>query len=185
MLNVHYNRSIARVVGDGLIPVCVVCYCGGSCHWCAAIVIVSKSIHVFNTTFVYANCWNNVGWSIIVGDISTIHNCLTDVGGLWLNCFSVVDLRCFTIIGCCCIYRENICVLLCVALILYLIHNFTTFKIKNCIWWYFSNADWITYYFNSKFPDFVSKLSNASSKYSDFGFCLNFNSIMIIIDIVV
>ena len=127
MLNVHYNRSIACVVGDEQIPGCIVCYYEWSCHWCTVVVIVSKSIHVFNMICTYANCWN-IGWLIIVGDIPIIHNCLTDVVGLWLNCLSVVDLRCFVITKCCCIYFKNLAVSLSVALTLYGIPNCTKFK---------------------------------------------------------
>ena len=65
----------------------VLCDFGCSCHWCTAIVIVPKSIHVLNTSCGYGNCLNNVGCLIIVGDMSIIHNCLTDVVGFVIELF--------------------------------------------------------------------------------------------------
>ena len=55
------NHDYYVDVGDGYILICVVYDFGCSCHWDTAIVTVSKLTHVFNTTFVYANCWINVG----------------------------------------------------------------------------------------------------------------------------
>ena len=95
----HYYRVD---VGDRSMPVYLIWYCGCSCHWCTVIVILSKPIHVFNMTCGYVNCWNNVGWSIIVDDSLIADNILTDVVGLWLNYLSVVDLRFFRIIEYCC-----------------------------------------------------------------------------------
>ena len=110
----------------------VLCDCGCSCHWDTLVVIVSKSIHVFNTTCGDGNCWN-VGGSNIVGDSSIIHNSLTDVFALRLNYLSIVDWRCFAIIGCCCIYVENSAVVLSVAFILYGLPNCSKFKIKTVV----------------------------------------------------
>ena len=111
----HSNLRIFNDIGAVLVEILIV--------WCILIgtgcICESKSITVFNTICTYANCWNNVGYFIIVGDILIIYNGLTDVVGLWLNCLSVVDLRCFVIIGCCSIYIENLAVSLSVVLILY------------------------------------------------------------------
>ena len=108
----------------------MLCDFGCSCHWCTAIVIVPKSIHVLNTSCGYGNCLNNVGCLIIVGDSPITYNCLTEVVGLWLNYLSIVDWRSFAMVGCCSICVENLAVVLSVVLILYELPNCTKFKIK-------------------------------------------------------
>ena len=128
MWNIHYNHSIVRVVGDGWIPFCLVWYCGCSCHWCTVIVIVSKTIDIFNMICSCADC-GNVGCLSIIDDSPIAYNILTYVVGLWWNCESVVDLRSFAIVDCC-LYVKILAVVLFVGLILYWIHKFTKFKFK-------------------------------------------------------
>ena len=102
--NLHVFNDIGAVLVKIIIVLCRLIGTGCSCEL--------KSINVFNTACDYGNCWT-VGWLSIVGVSPITHNCLMNVVGLWLNCLSVVDLRCFAIISCCVIVKIYMCCILC------------------------------------------------------------------------